>query len=51
MTYVNTFARSSGCKIVALNAEGAVLETSGGVRQSYRRRPAQPGRVLVWELE
>jgi len=27
-----------GCKIVALSAEGAILETPGGVRQSYRRK-------------
>ena len=39
-----------GCKIVALSAEGAILETPGGVRQSYRRKPEQPGRVLVWKL-
>ena len=26
-----------GCKIVALSAEGAILETPGGARQSYRR--------------
>ena len=38
-----------GCKIVALSANGAVLETPSGVRQSYRRRPAQPRRVMVWE--
>jgi len=24
-----------GCKIVALSAEGATLETTGGVRQSF----------------
>jgi len=39
-----------GCKIVALSAEGAVLEAPGGARQSYRRKPDQPGRVLVWKL-
>ena len=39
-----------GCKIVALSAEGAILETPGGVRQSYRRKAGQPGRVLVWKL-
>jgi hypothetical protein len=32
-----------GCKIVPPSAEGAVLETPGGVWQSYRRRPAQDG--------
>ena len=39
-----------GCKIVALSAEGAVLETTGGARQSYRRKPEQPGRALVWKI-
>jgi hypothetical protein len=36
-----------GCKIVALSAEGAILETPAGVRQSYRRKVDRPGRVLV----
>ena len=39
-----------GCKIVALSADGATLETPGGARQSYRRKPDQPGRVLVWKV-
>ena len=41
-----------GCKIISLSAESAILETPspGGARQSYRRKPDQPGRVLVWEL-
>jgi hypothetical protein len=39
-----------GCKIVELSANGAILETPGGSRQSYRRKPDEPGRVLVWEL-
>ena len=39
-----------GCKIVALSAEGATLETSAGVRQSYRRKVDRPGRVLVWKV-
>jgi hypothetical protein len=39
-----------GCKIVALSVEGATLETPGGARQSYRRKPDQPGRVLVWKV-
>jgi hypothetical protein len=39
-----------GCKIVALSAEGAVLETTGGARQSYRRKADRPGRVLVWKI-
>ena len=39
-----------GCKIVALSAEGAILETTGGARQSYRRKADRPGRVLVWKV-
>ena len=39
-----------GCKIVALSAEGATLETPGDVRQSYRRKVDRPGRVLVWKV-
>ena len=39
-----------GRKIIALSAEGATLETPAGVRQSYRRKPEQPGRVLVWKV-
>src|SRR3954453_11443870 len=34
-----------GCKIVALTPESAILETPGGVRQSYRRKRDQAGRV------
>jgi len=39
-----------GCKIVELSAESAILETPGGARQSYRRRPDRPVRVPVWEI-
>ena len=39
-----------GCKIISLSAEGATLETPGGARQSYHRKPDQPGRVLVWQV-
>ena len=54
-----------GCKIIALSAEGAVLEATAGVRQSYRcafrskvitgmrsyrRKPEQSGQVLVWKV-
>ena len=38
-----------GCKIVALSAEDATLETPGGVRQSYRRKAGRPGQALVWK--
>ena len=39
-----------GCKIVALSAEGATLETPADVRQSYRRKADRPGRVLAWKV-
>ena len=39
-----------GCKIVELSANGAILEIPGGTRQSFRRKPDEPGRVLVWEI-
>jgi len=39
-----------GRKIVELSAYGAILETPGGTRQSYRRKPDEPGRVLVREI-
>ena len=37
-----------GCKIVELSANVAILQTPGGVRQSYRRKADQAGRVPVW---
>jgi hypothetical protein len=40
----------NGGRIVALTADVAILETPGGARQSYRRQPDRPGRVLVWEV-
>ena len=39
-----------GYKIVELSAQAAILETAGGVRQSYRRKEDQPGRQLIWDL-
>src|SRR5262245_14140531 len=39
-----------GCRIIELNATGAVLETPGGAQQSYRRKGDQPGRAPVWAL-
>ncbi len=38
------------CKIVELSATGAILETPGGTRRSYHRKPDETGRVLVWEV-
>jgi hypothetical protein len=39
-----------GDRLVALTADTAIIETSTGARQTYRRKPAEPGRVLAWEL-
>jgi hypothetical protein len=40
----------NGGRIVALTADVATVETPGGARQSYRRNPDRPGRVLVREV-
>ena len=41
----------NGGKLVELQRDCAVLETAGGARQTYRRRPVEVGRVvLAWEL-
>jgi hypothetical protein len=40
-----------GATIVELHRDRAVVQTAGGVRQTYRRRPVEVGRVgLAWEL-
>jgi hypothetical protein len=39
-----------GYKIVELSAQTAILETAGGVRQSYHRKGDQPGRAVIWDL-
>jgi hypothetical protein len=40
-----------GGNIVELYRDRAILQTESGVRQTYRRRPVEVGRVvLVWEL-
>jgi hypothetical protein len=40
-----------GGTIVELHRDRAILQTESGVRQTYRRRPVEVGRVvLVWEL-
>ena len=39
-----------GYKIVELSAQTAILETAGGVRQSYHRKGDQPSREVVWDL-
>jgi hypothetical protein len=39
-----------GDKLIALSENTATIETETGKRQTYRRTPAEPGRVLAWEL-
>jgi hypothetical protein len=39
-----------GDKLVELTATKATIETPTGRRQTYRRKPAEPGRVLAWEI-
>jgi hypothetical protein len=41
----------NGGTVVELHRDQAILETERGVRQCYRRRPVEVGRVaLAWEL-
>jgi hypothetical protein len=40
----------NGNKLVALTEDTAGIATPTGARQTYRRRPGAPGRVLAWEL-
>jgi hypothetical protein len=40
----------SGDRIIALTENTATVETRTGARQTYRRKPTGPGRVLAWEL-
>jgi len=40
----------NGDRLVALTSEEAVIETQSGIRQTFRRRPDEVGRVLAWEL-
>jgi hypothetical protein len=39
-----------GHKVVGLSEDTATIETRGGARQIYRRKPGDPGRALIWEL-
>jgi hypothetical protein len=32
------------------SADAAILEAPTGSRQTFRRKPGEPGRVLAWEL-
>ena len=40
----------NGDKLIALTENTASIETQTGARQTYRRKPNEPGRVLAWEL-
>jgi hypothetical protein len=40
----------AGDKLIALTADTATVETRTGARQTYRRKPNEPGRVLAWDL-
>ena len=39
-----------GDRVVALTQEAAVIETHTRARHTYRCKPAEPSRVLAWEL-
>jgi hypothetical protein len=39
-----------GSRVVALAENTATVETPTSARQTWHRRPLEPGRVLVWEL-
>jgi hypothetical protein len=40
----------NGDRLVALSENTATIETCTGARQTFGRKPTEPGRVLVWEL-
>jgi len=40
----------NGDHLIALTENTATIERRTGARQTYRRRPSGPGRVLAWEL-
>ena len=40
----------NGDRLVALSENTATIERRTGARQTYRRKPSGPGRVLAWEL-
>jgi hypothetical protein len=39
-----------GHRLAALSENTATIETRTGARQTFRREPSQPGRVLAWDL-
>jgi hypothetical protein len=40
----------NGAKLVMLTEDAATIELATGVRQVWRCRPTEPGRVLAWEV-
>jgi hypothetical protein len=40
----------NGDRLFAMTENTATIETRTGARQTYRRKPSDPGRVLAWEL-
>jgi hypothetical protein len=40
----------NGDRLIMLTENAATIEMRTGARLTYRRKPAEPGRVLAWEL-
>jgi hypothetical protein len=40
----------NGDRLLVLTESAATIETRTGARQTYRRKPNEPGRVLAWEI-
>lgn len=40
----------AGNRLIELSESGAIIETWTGARQTWRRKPREPGRVPAWEL-
>ena len=40
----------NGNQLIALSENTAMIQTNTGARQTYRRQPQEPERVLAWEL-
>jgi hypothetical protein len=40
----------AGDRLIALSENTATIETRSGARQTWRRKPSEPGRVLAWDL-
>jgi len=40
----------TGCRVVMISVDAAILRAPTGAKQTFRRRPGGPGRVPVWEL-